>query len=73
MPRGKYNKPPKRQSSYICSTEMIISLKEARKLLGKETSEKLSDSDLSKMIGTFSKLADSLVDANIVPKIKQVV
>lgn len=68
MPRGKYNKTPKRARTFQCSNEIIISVKEARKILGKECSDKLSDADLSKMIGVFSKLANSLVDANIVPK-----
>ena len=70
--RDKYEKPPKKKNGFLCSDKIIISLKEARKILGKECSDKLSDADLSKMIGIFSKLADSLVDDNIVPKNKVV-
>lgn len=68
MPRGKYNKPPKQTKAFQCSNEIIISTKEARKILGKECSDKITDADLSKMIGVFSKLADSLISANMVPK-----
>lgn len=46
---------------------MIISLKEARKLLGKEDSEKITDHDLAVMIGSMSKMADCLLSANLVP------
>lgn len=58
--RGK-NKSPKPDS-------IIISVKEARKILGKEMSEKLSDEDLAKMIGLFHKMAESILDSNPVPK-----
>lgn len=47
---------------------MIISLKEARKILGKEDSEKISDHDLAVMIGSMSKMADCLLNVKIVPK-----
>ena len=36
---------------------MIISLKEARKILGKETSDKLSDEELEKLIDDLDVLA----------------
>ena len=68
MSRGKYKKSPKKESDFLCSDKMIISLKEARKLLGKESSEKISDSDLTAMIGTMSKMADRLLNVKVVPK-----
>ena len=39
MSRGEYKKLPKKESSFLCSDKMIISLKEARKILGKKDSE----------------------------------
>ena len=68
MSRGEYKKLPKKESSFLCSDKMIISLKEARKLLGKDDSEKISDHDLAVMIGSMSKMADCLLNAKIVPK-----
>lgn len=67
MSRGKYEKLPKKESDFLCSDKMIISLKEARKLLGKEDSEKISDSDLAAMIGLMSKMADCLLNVKEVP------
>lgn len=55
---GKYN--PETDS-------IIISVKEARKILGKEMSDKLSDEDLARMIGLFHKMAESILDSDIVP------
>lgn len=66
--RNEYKKPIRKKDGFLCSDKIIISVKEARKLLGKDCSDKLSDADLSRMIGVFSKLANSLVDTNIVPK-----
>ena len=45
---------------------IIISVKEARKILGKEVSDKLSDEDLARMIGLFHKMAESILDSKIV-------
>lgn len=55
---GKYN--PETDS-------IIISVKEARKILGKEMSDKLSDEDLAKMIGLFHEMAENILDSDIVP------
>lgn len=66
--RNEYKKPIRKKDGFLCSDKIIISIKEARKLLGKDCSDKLSDADLSRMIGVFSKLANSLVNTNIVPK-----
>ena len=66
--RNEYKKPIRKKDGFLCSNKIIISVKEARKLLGKDCSDKLSDADLSRMIGVFSKLANSLVNTNIVPK-----
>lgn len=41
--------------------EIIITTKEARKLLGKETSEKLNDTDLVGIIRNMVNLANSLL------------
>ena len=57
--RGK-TRSPKQDS-------IIISVKEARKILGKEVSDKLSDADLARMIGLFSQMAESILDSDIVP------
>ncbi|MBQ3280167.1 hypothetical protein IJG92_00695 [Candidatus Saccharibacteria bacterium] len=69
---NEYKRPAKKKDGFLCSDKIIISVKEARKLLGKDCSDKLSDTDLSRMIGVFSKLANSLVDTNAVPKSKVV-
>ena len=52
---------------------MVISLKESRKLLGKEDPEKISDYDLAVMIDSMSKMADYLLNIKIVPKNHMVV
>lgn len=46
---------------------IIISVKEARRILGKELSDKLSDEDLARTIGLFHKMAESILDSDIVP------
>lgn len=55
---GKYNP---------ATDSIIISVKEARKILGKEMSYKLSDEDLARMIGLFHKMVESILDSDIVP------
>lgn len=70
MLRGKYNKPPKKKNGLLCSNEIIISTKEARKILGKEESDKVSDEDLARLIGLMHKIANDLIDVKIVPKNK---
>ncbi len=57
--QGK-NKSPKPDS-------IIISVKEAREILGKEVSDKLSDVDLARIIGLFSQMAESILDSDVVP------
>ena len=54
---GKYN--PEADS-------IIISVKEARKILGKEMSDKLSDEDLARIIGTTKKESNSDSDSHMV-------
>lgn len=73
MLRGKYNKPPKKKSNLLCSNEIIISTKEARKIIGKEDSDKISDEDLARLIGLMHKIASDLIDVKIVPKNKMAV
>lgn len=48
--------------------EIIITVKEARKLLGKKESKKLSSEDLARLIGTMHKIANDLIDEYVVPK-----
>lgn len=48
--------------------EPIITVKEARKILGKNVSDRLSDEDLARVIGWMHKIVSNLIDANIVPK-----
>lgn len=51
---GKYNSE---------TDSIIISVKEARKILGKEVSEKLSDIELARMIGLLNKMAEAILDS----------
>lgn len=46
----------------------IISVKEARKLLGKKISDKLSDEDVLGLIGNMSFLANRLLETKTVPR-----
>lgn len=46
----------------------IISVKEARKLLGKELSGTIDEIDLMGAIGLMSRLAEDLLDTVIVPQ-----
>lgn len=51
----------------------IISVKEARKLLGKKVSDQLSDEAVGELIGNMSFLADRLLEAKSVPQNKKTV
>jgi hypothetical protein len=64
--KTKYNKLPE-----VDFDEMIITVKEASKLLGKNASNKMSEEDLTRLIGTMHKMADSLIRRQIVPKNKK--
>ncbi len=46
----------------------IISIKEARKLLGKKISDRLSDEEVGGLIGDMSFLADRLLEVRSVPQ-----
>lgn len=46
----------------------IISVKEARKLLGKKISDQLSDEEVGGFIGDMSFLANRLLEAKSVPQ-----
>lgn len=63
----KQRKAAKRNDGFLYSDKAIISIKEARKILGKEVSESLSDADLMEVIGIMSKLADVLLSEEFVP------
>ncbi len=61
-----------------CPTEnynfkSIISVKEARKLLGKKVSDQLSDEAVGELIGNMSFLAGRLLEAKSVPQNKKTV
>lgn len=68
MLRGKYKKATKRKDSFLCSKEIIITTKEARKLLGKEVSDKVTDEELARIIGLMHRLANDLIDSRIISK-----
>lgn len=72
MPRT-YKKARKYEDSFLYSNEIIISTKEARKLLGKADSDKISDLDLAQLIGLMHRIASDLIDIKIVHSEKKVV
>ncbi len=72
MPRT-YKKAQKRKDDFLCSDEIIISTKEARKLLGKANSDKISDAELARLIGTMHRLASGLMDTKIIYSSEKVV
>lgn len=45
----------------------IITVKEARKVIGKELSDRLSDEQLGWLIGRFSTIAKESLEASLVP------
>lgn len=45
----------------------IISVKEARKLLGKKVSDQLPDEQIGQLIGVFSVIAKDSLEASLVP------
>ena len=47
---------------------IIISTKQARKLLDKQLSNQLSDEDLTRLIGQVQHLTESILDKKIVPE-----
>lgn len=53
--------------AFCILTKQSFSVKGARKILGKEVSESLSDADLMEVIGIMSKLADVLLSEEFVP------
>ena len=57
----------------MCSNEIIITTKEARKIIGKKDSTRISDEDLARLIGLMHKTASELIDVKVVPKNKMVV
>jgi hypothetical protein len=72
MPRT-YKKAQKHKDSFLCSNEIIISTKEARKLLGKADSDKISDLELANLIGLMHRIASDLIDIKIVHSGEKVV
>ena len=55
------------------SLKPIISVKEARKLLGKKVSDQLSDEEVGGLIGSMSFLADRLLETKTVPQNEKVI
>lgn len=51
----------------------IISIKEARKLLGKKISDQLSDEEVGEFIGGMSFLANRLLETKSVPLTEKVI
>ena len=68
-----YKKAQKHKDSFLCSNESIISTKEARKLLGKADSDKISDLELAYFIGLMRRIASDLIDIKIVHSGEKVV
>lgn len=68
-----YKKAQKHKDSFLCSNEIIISTKEARKLLGKADSDKISDLELANLIGLMHRIASDLIDIKIVHSGEKVV
>jgi len=68
-----YKKAQKHEDSFLCSNEIIISTKEARKLLGKADSDKISDLELAHFIGLMHHIASDLIDIKIVHSGEKVV
>ena len=50
------------RDDFLCSDEIIISVKEARKILGKKVSSQISDEDIMRTILAMSNLANHLLD-----------
>ena len=73
MPRTPYKKAQKYKDSFLCSNEIIISTKEARKLLGRADSDKISDLELANLIGLMHRIASDLIDIKIVHSGEKVV
>jgi len=46
----------------------IITVKEARKILGKKVSDRLSDEEVGRLIGSMAFLADRLLETKSVPR-----
>lgn len=46
----------------------IITVKEARKILGKKVSDQLSDEEVGRLIGSMAFLANRLLEAKSVPQ-----
>lgn len=55
-----------------CNLKPIISVKEARKLLGKKVSGQLSDEEVGRLIGDMSLLANRLLEIKSVPQNEKV-
>lgn len=51
----------------------IISVKEARKLLGKKVSDQLPDEEVGRLIGDMSFLANRLLEIKSVPQNEKVI
>lgn len=68
MLRGKYKKATRKKDSFLCSKVIIITTKEARKLLGEEISDRVSDEEPARLIGLMHRLANDLIDSRIISK-----
>ncbi len=62
----KHNVPAKTKSNE--DQKPVITVKEARKILGKKVSDQLSDEEVGRLIGSMSFLANRMIEAKIVPQ-----
>lgn len=62
MVNSGHKKSPEGRGGFLCSDEIIISIKEARKILGKKVSSQISDEDIMRTILAMSNLANHLLD-----------
>ncbi len=65
---SKTNKVKQKQPIEDLLDKPIISVKEARKIIGKEASSRFSDEELGHIIGQMNFLANKMLDASLVPQ-----
>ena len=51
----------------------IITVKEARKILGKKASDQLSNEAVGRLIGSMTLIADRLLESRLVPQNEKVI
>ena len=71
MSKNEQKKTLEGECDFLCSNKLIISVKEARKILGKNA-DIFSDEDLARMIGQIYHLSEQLLEYVKVPKKQKV-